>query len=53
MEKGENGEEKKKNCKREGGKFKIEGGKVTKLGEDLSFASHFLKPLKLVLGLPK
>ena len=31
MEKGENGEEKKKNCKREGGKLKMEGGKSWKM----------------------
>ena len=31
MEKGENGEEKKENCKREGGKLKMEGGKSSKM----------------------
>ena len=56
----------KENCKRKGGKLKMEGGKVTKWGEDLFFffffffflfsfffffASHFSKPLKYVLGL--
>ena len=54
-------EEKKENCKREGGKLKMEGGKVTKEGEDLFFlflfffwfVSHFSKPLKFVLDLPK
>ena len=30
MEKGENEEEKKENCKKAGGKLKMEGGKVTK-----------------------
>ena len=53
---GENWEEKKENCKREGGKLKMEGWKVTKLGEDLfffAFAFHFSKPLKFILGLPK
>ena len=62
-----NGEEKKDNCKREGGKLKMEGRKVIKWGEDLFlfffkfiylflnffFTFHFSKPVKFVLGLPK
>ena len=53
-EKGVKIEKKKENCKREGGKLKMEGGKVTKWGEDpFFFACHFLKPLKFVLGLSK
>ena len=55
---GENWEEKKENCKREGGKLEIEGVKVTKWGEDFFFfffffAFHFSKPQKFVLGLQK
>ena len=53
---GENGEEKKENCKKEGGKLKEEG----KLQNEertffffFFFAFHFSKPLKFVLGLPK
>ena len=64
MKKGENGEEKKENCKREGEKLKMEGGEVTKWGYDLFVCvcgggcvcvcvSHFSKPLKFVLGLQK
>ena len=55
--KGKRGE----NCKREGGKLKKEGWKVTKLRRGLYFffffffffAFHSSKPLKFVLGLPK
>ena len=59
---GENWEEKKENCKKEGGKLKMEGGKVTKWGnvtkwgEDFFFfffAFDFSKLLKFVLGIPK
>ena len=39
------------NCKREGRKWKMEGGKVTEWRED-PFAFNFSKPLKFVLGLP-
>ena len=55
-------EKKRKKIKKEvkrwkGGKFKIGGRKVTKLGEDLFFffffASHFSKRLKFVLGVPQ
>ena len=54
MEKGGNGEEKKENCKREGGKLKMEGGKIAKGVEDLFFfAFHFSKRQKFVLGVPK
>ena len=58
-----NGAEKKENWKRDGGKLKKEGGKVTEWGEFFFsflffsffffFAFHFSKPLKFVLGLPK
>ena len=50
-----NGEELKENRKREGGKLKMEGGKVTKWGKNLSFFFylHFSKTLKCVLGLSK
>ena len=46
---GENLEEKKENCKREGGKLKMEGGKITKW-EDFFFflLVTFQKPLKFV-----
>ena len=50
---GENWEEKKENCKREGGKFEMEVGKVIKRGEDLFFffssffGFHFWKRRKL------
>ena len=37
----DNWEEKKENCKREGEKLEIEGGKVTKCGEDLFFFFFF------------
>ena len=38
----------------EGGKCKMEGGKVTKCGEDpFSFPYHFSKPLKFVFCLSK
>ena len=62
---GENWEEKKENCKREGGKLEMEVGKVIKRGEDLVFclfvclfwffffAFHFWKRRKFVLGLRK
>ena len=53
---------KKENCKREGGKLKMEGGKWKsyKINEERTpffffffFASHFSKPPKFVLDLPK
>ena len=62
---GENWEEKKENCKREGGKLEMEVGKVIKKRWGLlfflflfpfsffSFAFHFWKQQKFVLGLPK
>ena len=50
-----NGEEKKENCKREGGKLKLElGGKSPKMRRGpFSFAFYFSKQQKFVLGLPK
>ena len=56
MEKGENGEEKKENCKREGGKLKMEGGKSSKNEERtffFFFAFHFPQRQKFLLGVPK
>ena len=47
----ENGEEKKKNCEREGGKLKMEVEEVWKWGEDLFFLSFFLLLLLLLLSL--
>ena len=44
-----NGEEKKENCKREGGKLKIMEGKKY----DFKWAGDLLKPLKFVWGLTK
>ena len=44
-ERGGNWEEKKENCKREGGKLKMEGGKVTKWGEHFCFS--LLKTTKI------
>ena len=56
-EKGENWDEKKENCKREGGKFEMEVGKVIKRGEVRTFVFvfvfHFWKRRKFVMGLPK
>ena len=54
LKRGKNWEEKKENCKREGGKLEMEVGKVIKRGEDFFFfAFHFWKRRKFVLGLPK
>ena len=59
-EKGQNGEEKNENCKRESGKLKMEGGKSSKMRRGLFFfffffffAFHFSKRRKFVLGVPK
>ena len=48
-------ENKRRKIVREGGKLKMESGKVTKCGKDFFFffACHFSKLLKFVLGLPK
>ena len=58
MKRGENGGEKMENCNREGAKLKMEGGKSSKMRRRgpfffFSFAFHFSKSLKFVLGLPK
>ena len=53
---GENWEEKKENWKKDGGKLKMEVGKVIKRVETpffFFFAFHFWKRQKFVLGLPK
>ena len=55
IERLENGE-KKENCKREGGKLKMEGVKSLKMRRGFFFfffAFHFSKRQKFVLGLPK
>ena len=51
-ERGENWEEKKENCKMEGGKLEMEVGKVIKKRWG-PFFFHFLKWWEFVLGLPK
>ena len=63
MEKGGgNGEGKKENCKKEGGKWKMEGGKSSKMRRGLFFFCFFFffffcfllsKRLKFDLGLPR
>ena len=51
---GENGEEKKENYKKEGGKLKMEGGKVTKWGEEFFFFFFSLfKTTKICFGSTK
>ena len=51
-EKWKNGEEKKENQKREGGKFKMEGGKDTKWGEYL-FCFSLFKTIEICFGCTK
>ena len=54
MEKGGNGAEKNENCKREGGKLKMEGGKVPKWGADFFFFFFLLfKTTKICFGCTK